>query len=249
MYNQLYHCGIEKAATTFFRQIFKAVFKNGEYRLVHYGTELKKVVGECYLLEGQTEVKFSFDKVVTTNISCDYATFCRANEGHGHYRGFYMYRDPRELVMSSYWSWKLSHGGGHPASNILLSLSIEDGIDWCTNDLCRLGAFEAMASWVEQCHDHKMRLYKFEDFFASAESQNEHLDELFDFLHLTRLPENMKVYFAWKNLSGGRDRLEEDNTNHYRAGGITWPSHMTDKNLDHFYNKTGNTTEILGYTK
>jgi len=55
---------------------------------------------------------------------------------------------------------------------------------------------------------------------------------------------------AFSKLSGGRAQGQENVHNHYRKGvSGDWQDHLTQAHLDHFYELTGDTLEILGYER
>ncbi len=251
--NNIYHCAVHKAASTFFREFFRnGILRRAVgYAVKHYETDLKNVIAEAY--DRQTKIAQFPPKMLVTNIYCDYKTFANIKK-YPEYRGFYIYRDPRELVVSSYSSWKFSHPGGHPNQGPLAGKNKTEGMIWCIDWLHDyLHCFSAMLTWVENCKDPKMRLYKFEDFFANDQAQTDNLRDLMKFLQIEINDKDFQTLdnaFSFKSLSQGRKRGEVKNSDHYRSGSAdSFRQEISDEVLDHFYKKTGDIILKLGYEK
>lgn len=254
-FKNLYYCGVHKAASTFFRLLFDGSNKIlakylKEYRCLHYETELKKTGFQHY--QKQSLIDFPGSALIHS-IHCDYRSF-NAIKKYDDYMGFYLYRDPRELIVSFYYSWKESHVGfgAHPNRNILRSMGLEDGMIWTINNLLNThGLFDAMVDWVENCMDERFWIVKFEDFFENDESQAHHLRMLLDWFKLDVAEDDYRALrdrLLFQTLSGGRKRGDQDTTHHYRSGSIdSWKVMLPPTALDYFYEKAGHVLAPLGY--
>jgi hypothetical protein len=245
----LYHCGVHKAATTFFRKLFddNVVRKRLGRQVLHYETQLKGKWPEKY--SEQTPVVVPEGPLVV-QVCCNYYSFEQMSK-HPDYRGFYVYRDPRELVVSSYWSWLKSHGGGHPNRQILQGMSKDEGMKWTIDWLHDyLDCFNAMVSWAT-CLDDKIKVWKFEDFFESDDSQNRHVAEMFNHLEIEMSELELEMInrkYSFSALSGGRARGEQNTDNHFRSGtAATWREELSKDVLLHMRKQVGDIYSFLGY--
>lgn len=245
--SNLYHCTVHKAASTWFRDLFRdPVVKQAHGMPVyHYETDLKRKVYENYC--DQTRVRVP-DNSIVTNVYCSHDQFA-SHIKHPEYRGFYIVKDPREIVVSSYWSWRKNHPSGHPNRQLMERLSLEDGLRWTIDELDRtLGKFAAMRSWASQPED-TFLYFKTEDFFAN---QDDNLDTLLEFLGIEVAREEFDALcerFSFESLSGGRKPGQVDQGNHFRSGKTgTWRE-MPDEILDYFYETTDDLVEVLGYDR
>jgi hypothetical protein len=245
----MYHCGVHKAATTFFRKLFDDPIVRNRLGVpvLHYETQLKGKWPEKY--SEQTPVVVP-EKSLVVQVCCNYHSFDKMVK-NTNYKGFYVYRDPRELVVSSYWSWLKSHGGGHPNRQILQGMSKDDGMKWSVDWLHEyLNCFNAMVSWVQSL-DEKIKIWKFEEFFENDLQQNRHVVEMFKHLEVD-IPNNEMVMlnqrYSFSALSGGRVRGEQNTENHFRSGtAATWRNELSKDVLLYMRKQIGDIYTLLGY--
>jgi len=247
--HSIFHCTVHKAASTWFRDLFRheAFLRHHPVPVYHYETDLKKQIYENYTK--QTIVMFPAPAIVT-NVYCDYQSFLRHPRVE-HFKAFYFYKDPREIIISTYWSWGKNHIGGHPNRQKIESMSFEDGLMWTIDELGdRLGKFDAMRSWMEDCDDERIKFYSSEKFFTDDWTTN--LLDLFDWIEVSVPYQDFEILsetFSFEKLSGGRKPGEEKKESHFRTGKTgTWQE-MPNEVLDYYYERTGNLTELLGYER
>lgn len=149
-----------------------------------------------------------------------------------HYRAFCLWRDPRDVVVSFYYSVRYSHPqiGLHPVwRKELKTLNLNNGIIWTIHKLDDMKIFDALKGY-EQCteKDPKCALYRYRDFFG-----NNHANEvakLCDWLKIT-MPQNTlnKILkeISFENISG-RKKGETNKYHHLRKGiAGDWKNHFT----------------------
>jgi len=219
-----------------------------EYVCRHHEVDLKKQVGEPY--HQQTNVTIPQNTIVH-NVYCDYENFLKMPKSD-NYRGIYVYRDPRELIVSFYYSWKLSHGRDHPRRAHLHEVSVKEGFMWTIDRLIdQDGIFNAMVDWVLNCQDPRFKLYKFENFFKDDASQKKHLREVFNFFDIKISSGDLDVLnrqMVFKKLSKGRQRGDTNIFKHYRSGiADSFRTELPKECLNYFYKRTGNLIHTLGY--
>ena len=177
------------------------------------------------------------------------------------FKAFHVIRDPRDLIISAYFSHKKTHHTenwpeleAHRAQ--LNRVSMEDGlfleIDFCkslmTNSI-EVGLLSSIQQW-NYAQDNILEL-KFEEItqdpFTVFAKAFEFLGLLTGdagqtFLHLCL----DRLNFA--RLSGGRSQGKEDTSSHYRKGSAgDWQQYFTRAHLDYFESSCGNLVKKLGY--
>lgn len=253
-FDNIYHCTIHKAASSFFWRMLenkniKQCFTDAGFDTIHYETKLKGKLEEKYT--EQKKIRFVPNKFFVHNWYSDYQTFKNAGKSN-NYHGIYIYRDPRELIVSAYFSWKNSHSGGHKYKKILNKLSFEDGVNHIIHEMhFNLGMFDAMVDWVENCNDDKIKIFKYEDFFKDKKSQKLHLLDMFEWFDMAPPKNEDLANFDFQSLSGGRSRGDEDIRHHFRSGiSDSYKTHLNEKLLNTFYSIVGEDyVERLGYDK
>jgi hypothetical protein len=157
------------------------------------------------------------------------------------YKGVHVVRDPRDIVVSSYFS----HLHSHPIHreewaqhrSRLQSVSKEDGLIETIHFIDFV--LSPMSNW--KTTDNVLEM-KFEDLIEHPEKISEALQwmEIDVQLNLDGLD--------FKSLSNGRERGLEDASHHYRKGVPgDWKNHLTDKVLEEFFCVYPKVVEKWGY--
>ncbi len=166
-----------------------------------------------------------------------------------HYRGVFVYRDPRDTLVSWYHSARETHplmANIAELRETLTSLSFEDGLKHGIDRLCPF--WDEVSGWL-QCEDPAMRLYRYEELFGPAQADT--FADLFAHLCLdVSVQEQARILaqYSFANITQGRKPGQVDETSHFRrgkAGG--WREELPPDVLTYFYETTGNLTENLGY--
>lgn len=173
----------------------------------------------------------------------------------GAYRAFFVLRDPRDVVVSYFFSLKYSHKIMNEQMqkdrDFLHRISEEDGLAWMIDALAQPnGYFDAQRSWLEpSANNTAVRVYRYEDLFG-ADQLSAMLD-LFTHLHIPLSESKLAGlldHYRFEKFAGGRAKGVEDVNHQYRkgtAGG--WREHFTAKVESHFRRRTGDLLEVLGY--
>jgi len=202
------------------------IFKNNKFKNfkhIHFKSLKNYNIPDNTIISHVTTVKYS-DFFTTINLETD------------NVKGFYMSRDPREVIISSYYSQLLSHPGGHPNRENIKSMNKDDALINIINEY--VTQFDVMYDWLTKCDDNRFKIIKFEEFFRNEEIQIKNMIELFDFLELGDISEIAKKNTFSK--LGGRKAGKINNKHHYRAGvSDTWKSELSDNVLNYLYNKHG----------
>lgn len=164
------------------------------------------------------------------------------------YSTMYILRDPRDLVVSWYYSMKYSHGlMGKVAKHRknLEDLDENEGLSYCIRHFQLKLSF--MKDWVLNCTDPNVFFLKFEDLI------NKPIDILFDFFNRNGYDiEKDELKMVIQDYSKEKMR-EKENTQgkkhfHYREKPSNWQESFNEEHIELFKKINGNVVEILGYS-
>lgn len=169
-----------------------------------------------------------------------------------HYKVFFVTRDPRDIIVSLYYSILYSHREiGHISDmrNNLTKKSQTDGllqvIDWTSES----GIFEALESWSNAENiDPYLKIYRFEDLIG--DNQFEYFKKLMQHCQIDILDTELEIVLSdlsFQSLSG-RSKGSEDRNSHYRKGiAGDWKNYFDESIEAYFMQKTGALLEQTGY--
>ncbi|MCF8096137.1 MAG: sulfotransferase domain-containing protein [Desulfobacteraceae bacterium] len=167
------------------------------------------------------------------------------------YKTFYVMRDPRNIVVSWYYSMMKTHklmGKVGRYRKELQKLSFKEGLHYCIDALSI--KFMAMRTWKNNENDPAVLILKFEDL-----KENPYSEFLRIFEHCginiphevlkSVLSDYTKDKMREKDLANRVDITES----HYRKTESKHQEVFEADHYKHFYQVTGNLVEILGYEK
>jgi hypothetical protein len=190
-------------------------------------------------------------RVIGTHLYIGYPTYLTIPKPES-YRTFFILRDPRDIVVSWYFSTRYSH----PSTGLiperrkkLENLSLSDGLKYSIDAIERSGLFWSQRSWIHNSEDHgNVRVFRYEDF---AHENRSFLKQLFDYLNIV-IPED--EFFAlydqhrFERYSEGRTKGMEEPKSHYRKGMPgDWINYFDSATIVHFRKVTKDLLEVLGY--
>lgn len=166
------------------------------------------------------------------------------------YRAFFVMRDPRDIVVSSYFSTRNTHApmGDIPEQRkVLQEVPRKEGLLYLIEQLNKKGkTFGCLRSWAEAPADETVRLVRYEDL--TGEHQAEEIDRLLRHCGIELPPaelEELLSRYSFTNMRGGGPTTTGA---HYRKGAAgDWENHFDDDIHDAFVKATGNLVELLGY--
>ena len=179
-----------------------------------------------------------------------YQTFENFIEKPENYRVVYVYRDPRDLVISDYYSTLKTHEENPAVVQLrmrLQNMSKEDGIKYMIkyND-----KFTVMRSWVELgAKDKRIMFVKFEEITGDPVSYFKkilaHCEvAMCDDTLMEILEDYTKDRMRRRDLARRADKTES----HYRAQASSHLGEFSDDHYALFRAVTGNLVEVLGYS-
>lgn len=245
-YQNIYHCCTQKTAS----QWFKAVFN--DYIFYKY-TGLEIYSFEQIVPHFQ-DASFNGPlplNTLGTPFYLDYSSYLSLPKPD-RYKTFFILRDPRDIVVSWYFSTRYSHPpiGGIPQQRIELeNMDLQKGLMYGIDYLMEYGLFDGQRSWmqIDKENDNVM-IFRYEDL---SQDNLKFLINLFNFLKVD-IPEKdlltLHKHYRFEALSNGRKHGVEDQKSHYRKGiAGDWKLYFHESTKEYFNNITKDLLSVLGY--
>ncbi|MBU2668275.1 sulfotransferase domain-containing protein [Actinoplanes bogorensis] len=165
------------------------------------------------------------------------------------YRAFFVMRDPRDMVVSSYFSTRNSHGPMGDVleqRKVLLEKPRKEGMLWLIGDMAKKNRFGAIRSWVEAPASEEVRLVKYEDL--TGEDQAAEMESLLRHCGINLPPDALAKVLEKYSFAKMNERSGTATVSHYRKGQAgDWANHFDDDIYAAFDKVTGDLVERLGY--
>lgn len=251
-FTNIYHCCIHKTGSQWIRKIFSdpLIYKYTGMRTFNYQSRY----GEVRKLKNRIFVEpFPYNRIITP-LYVNYYNFSKIPKPF-LYKSIFIMRDPRDIVVSWYFSTAYSHPIKNKKDklynlrNELIKLSITDGLIFSIQYLNSVGLFDALRSWKENENElDELKIFKYENL--SGANGLEYFKNFFRFLDINLLNKEIKLLinkYSFKNLSG-RDKGQENINSKYRKGiPGDWRNYFNNK-IENVFNKNSvNLTEYLNY--
>lgn len=190
---------------------------------------------------------------IATHLYVSYHTYASIPKPK-RYKTFYILRDPRDVVVSWYYSAKYSHALIEPVPRLrerLIELEFEEGMIFIIDELLDWRFFDCQRSWMEEGQtDPAVQIFRYEDM---AKDEAGFLQMLFEYLDIKmghRQLDELHQRHGFENYSNGRKKGIEDQRSHMRSGiSGDWKHKFNEQIKTYFYDKTGNLVESLGYVR
>ena len=243
----IYHCCIQKTATQWFSRLLNdgLIWKRTGYSLYY--------PGENFITDDRAVLARLRD-IPRAGVICsplyirrhDFAELTRGRD----FRAFYILRDPRDIIVSNYFSIRFSHP------------SIKEYIDRKRREMEGLSEHDGILRMIDETaeffsrimHDWRqarmdgLRVFRFEDVFGPE--QPRFLGELFDHCGLS-LPAADLAYLAEQysfSRISGRKPGAENRRHHYRKGvSGDWRNYFSADHKRVFKERAGGLLIGLGY--
>ena len=235
---QIFHCCVQKTASQWFRFILEQdeilSSKNLDY-IYPYDENFDR---SDDIFRSKSYKKFPRNSLISP-LYIDHSTFSKIPKPKD-YRAFFVTRDPRDILVSWYFSTKYSHGKDGYLNKFITDLAkikgVEEGLLYSINALDGFGLWRTIRSWQDSYNPQFEKIVRFEDL--TGENQLEHWIELLIFLQLPVDHSKMASILSTYNFeywSKGRKKGEEDQSSHMRKGiSGDWKNYFTPKVEDYF---------------
>src|SRR5918996_430534 len=250
----LYHCCVHKTGSQWIRNILSdpIVYKYSGLKGYHYQSSLAG--GNDSRDISQRTFAEAFPRLtIVSPLYIPFGSFTTVPKPE-KYKGFFVMRDPRDILISWYFSMRHSHTvleNVRKVRETLDGMSFHDGILLAMDHLNTSGHFQVLDSWVDAPRtDPNVLLVRFEDLIGLA-SENV-FEELFRHCDI-RMPRKqlckLLTKYSFRALSG-RPPGQEDIKHHYRKGIIgDWRNHLSDTLATRFKEVAGTLVSRLGYAE
>ena len=164
-----------------------------------------------------------------------------------NYKTLYIYRDPRDLIVSWYYSMKYSHGlmgKVHKHRKYLKQVSEDEGISYCIKHFHLKLSF--MKDWYLNCNDPNVIFMKFEDLTSDPVK---HFKFFLESCNIDISENELETIINNYTKDEMRKKVQEKNkeVSHYRKDGKSWNELFTKQHHTLFNEINGNIVELLGY--
>ncbi len=243
-YENIYHCCTQKTASQWLRAILS------DPTVLKY-TGLNVLP---YVQLGLNYASFSGplpSRTIGVHLYIGYSAYLTIPKPSA-YKTFFILRDPRDIIVSWYFSARFSHVPIDPIPDLrkdLQKMNFHEGMKYMIDRLDEWGSFEAQRSWINADKDtEKIRIFRYEDL---SRDNLAFLKQLFDYLNIL-MPEDklLSLYgrHRFEKHSGLRKQGVEDQHSHYRKGiSGDWKNYFDSSIENYFRRKTGDLLEALGY--
>jgi hypothetical protein len=248
----VYHCTVQKCASQWLRGILSdpRIVRWCGLASYQYQSHLPGKFDPRKITERRFASGFP-EKTIATPIYVDYEGFASIPKP-ASYKAFFVMRDPRDVVVSWYFSTKLSHPSQGDIERIrqdLVRLSESDGLHYAIDYLGDYGLFQAQRSWAEAAaQDANVLLVRYEDLIGP--NQVVLFEQLMQHCDIRIPPEEMAQLlgtYSFEELSG-RARGDEDVKAHYRKGiAGDWRNHFDDGIERRFMDIAGDVIALWPY--
>lgn len=248
----VYHCCTHKSASQWVRSLLAdpLTFRYSGLHDFHYQSEWMgghdpRPFNERYFSKSFPE------QTVCSPLYIPYDCFQQIPKP-SRYRGFFVLRDPRDVIVSWYFSMKHSHtlmGNIAKLREELQNRPKTEGLCWYIENLTDSGFYDMQRSWIEP-DDPSAAVFRYEDL--TGPDQFECVRKLFR--HCTISLPNSKLRalldkHSFEKKSGGREKGESDEKHHYRKGKSgDWTGHFTREVAETFLREAGSLASDVGYS-
>lgn len=170
------------------------------------------------------------------------------------YRGFFVYRDPRDVTVSWYFSIRNTHptmDSGRVSENRkkLKSLDKKEGLMYSIKYLNNYGLYDAQRSWLNSEENPRIKKVYYEKL--TGKNQLERVKELLKHCKID-IPknsiENLIEAHSFERKSHGRKKGRESLDSHLRKGvSGDWENHFDTEVKKFFEKETNGVAEEIGY--
>jgi Sulfotransferase domain len=248
----VYHCCVHKTGSQWIRKVLAdpAVYRASGLRTYAYQPRQRNEQRTRSYPEVRFDRAFPARRIVSP-LYVTHAAFAAMPKPEP-WRTFFVARDPRDVVVS----WYFSTIASHPTSNIpgmletrdrLRALDEPDGLIASIEHLAANGLFDALRSWAG-VDEPDVLVLRYEELIGpDADAWWSRLFEHCDVRLDAREREALIARYSFRSLSG-RDPGEEDTASKFRKGVAgDWRNHFTPAVAEAFRRRTSDLVGALAY--
>ena len=249
--DNVFHCCLHKSGSQWIRRILKdaRIYKYSGLEAYHYQSSLLDGHDPRPVNSRRFDEPFPLRKIVTP-LYIDYPGYIAIPKPASS-RAFFVTRDPRDIVVSWYFSSKFSHRLMGDLADVRGNLSDLDqvsGLQYSIRHLSSFGLFASQRSWLDSIGDATTTVIRFEDLIGPE--GRDHFIGLFEHC-LIEIPDRVLdavlATYNFERLSG-RPKGQEDTHAHFRKGiSGDWRNYFVPEVQNVFDEVVGDLVVQLGY--
>lgn len=250
-YANIFHCTTQRAGSQWIRRILsdKRVYAYSGLIPFHYEASLPGGLDPRRITERVITHPFP-KRAIATPLYIDYKGYKLIPKSKES-KAIFVVRDPRDLVVSEYFSWRYSHSlmGDIPElRRELNALSKPEGFLYVLEFLHSYGTFDCQRSWIEEgSTDPEVLIVRFEDLITEHSVTIWKVFEHFDIQVPNLVLSQLLQDHSFESLSGRRRGIENKHS-HYRKGVHgDWKNYFDERLVNRFKQLTGELVVRLGY--
>jgi len=247
----IYHCTVHKAGSQWLASLLSdemILNKTGLKRFVYQellpgGFDPRKITDRFFYLPFP-------EKRIITPLYLSYECYKSIIKPPA-YKSIYIYRDPRDILVSYYHSVKQSHklmGDIDSIREKLQQMDQEAGLIFCIQKLSEQDFWMGMKSW-KQANDPRLLQVPYEHLIG--EKYNQEFEGILDHLEISLSKRQQLLLvekYKFEKLSGGRKAGVESEGKHVRKGVAgDWINYFTPEVAKTFNNEAGEIHDFFGY--
>lgn len=247
----VYHCGVQKTGSQWIKSMLSdlTTYRYSGLMLHHY--KARRIKNRLTRID--MDHPFPAKNFVST-LYFTYENFQNIPKNKA-YKVFFVMRDPRDLVVSWYFSAKQNHivkndpkRGLYQHRKALNELSLDDGLIYTIDSFKERGIYELLRSWKAATDDPNVMIVRFEDL--TAEDNFGCFRQLFDFIDVTMPDDQLRDLidaYSFRRLTGRKPGTQDTNS-HLRSGTSGgWRKYFNNEILKRFDEAAGDLISELGY--
>lgn len=247
----VYHCCVQKTGSQWIKSILgdKLIFRNSGLKTYSYQKYLPTKGDPRRITERIFDHPLP-ENTIATPLYLDYHCYSSIKKPE-EYRTFFVFRDPRDITVSWYYSVKYIHpimGRIQEHRDKLHLLSIAEGLSYCINYLNEYGIFKALESWLDFAEaDSYVILIRFEDMI-DPEKQLSILSSLFQHCCFELTDRDIERLLKKYRFDLMKKKHSRGGISPYRKGTPKdWKNHFNEDLIAQFKELTGNLVKRMGY--
>lgn len=248
----VYHCCIQKSGSQWIKRVLSdPIIKKKNLKVYTPGKDFIYHPKDFKF----SSLNFPLNSIVSP-LYINYENFL-AIPKPGNYKAFWVMRDPRDLVISRYFSMKYSHDIINESikkeRDFLNQVSEEEGLNYFIEAIAKKHAklYAVLRSWLKSVENPGIMIGKFEDLIGT--NQLESFKRIFDHCEISIPNSTLKGLlekYSFEKLANGRKQGEADSKSHYRKGiSGDWQNYFNENHKKLFKQAAGNLLVELGYEK
>ena len=216
-YTNIYHCAVRKTASQWIKSLFSDPIVYRHSGLLTYDPRFYRWRDPRVCPPDRIALSLFFSR----------QRFDKIPKPEQH-RAFFVMRDPRDMVVSSYYSTRDSHGTMGDVAEVraaLRELPKKEGLLYLIGDLAAKGRFKALRSWVTAPESAAVRLVRYEDLVGADQAYE--VDALLRHCGIVLPPAELEALLARYSFARMNEKVGTGSVSHYRKGDpVDWRNHV-----------------------